>query len=103
MSGRESTPLGVIGLTVAANVERLRKQSGWTFKDLSDRLDKVGRPIPPLGLRRLRDGERRVDVDELFALCDVFGISLEVMTDRAAAERYRTDCLRWLLAEAERM
>jgi hypothetical protein len=35
----------------------------------------VGHPIPELGLRRIEKGERRVDVDDLLALCLVLGIT----------------------------
>ncbi|WP_210417106.1 hypothetical protein [Citricoccus sp. SGAir0253] len=38
------------------------------YKQLSEKLAEIGRPIPPLGLRRIEDGERRVDVDDLMAL-----------------------------------
>lgn len=101
MPGKSKTTLGQRGTALAANLERLRTESGWTYTELSQRLSKVDRPIPPLGLRRVRDGERRVDVDELFALCEVFGITVDVITDTAAADQHRTACLRWLLAEAE--
>lgn len=93
--------LGEVGRVVANNVERLRKEHGWTYQELSDRMSEAHRPIPPLGLRKIREGKRRIDVDELFTLCKVLGVDVDVMTDPAAWERYRQDCLRWLLAEAE--
>jgi transcriptional regulator with XRE-family HTH domain len=42
---------------------------------LSRQLAEVGREIPPLGLRRIESGERRVDVDDLVALAVVFDVS----------------------------
>jgi transcriptional regulator with XRE-family HTH domain len=60
--------LGPVGEHVAAAVKRLREQRRYSYADLSRRLDDLGRPIPPLGLRRIEAGERRIDVDDLVAL-----------------------------------
>lgn len=65
--------VGPTGDTVRQNVKRLR--GGMQYKELSQRMEDVGRPIPTLGLRRLEAGERRVDVDDLMALAVVFGVS----------------------------
>lgn len=65
--------LGGTGETVKENVKRLR--GGMQYKELSERLSKLGRPIPPLGLRRIEAGERRVDVDDLVALAVAFDVS----------------------------
>lgn len=46
-----------------------------TYAELSRRLEALGRPIPPLGLRRMEAGERRADVDDLMALALVLGVS----------------------------
>lgn len=61
------------GKQVAANIKRLR--GGMTYKELSDRLGEVGRPIAVLGLKRIESGERKVDVDDLMAFAIVFGVS----------------------------
>lgn len=66
-------PLGPTGETVRRNVARLR--GGMQYKVLSEKLAAVGRPIPPLGLRRIEAGDRRVDVDDLVALAVVFDVS----------------------------
>lgn len=39
------------------------------------RLAEIGRDIPPLGLRRIESGERRVDADDLMALAVALGVS----------------------------
>lgn len=57
------------------NVQRLREAQNLTFAELSRRLNAVGNPIPPLGLRRMEAGERRVHVDDLTALAHVLGTS----------------------------
>lgn len=61
------------GLRVIENIKRLR--GSMQYKELSEKLTDAGRPIPPLGLRRIENGERRVDVDDLAALAIVFGVS----------------------------
>jgi hypothetical protein len=42
---------------------------------LAERLEKVGRPIPVLGLRRIESEERRVDADDLVDWAIVLGVS----------------------------
>lgn len=43
--------------------------------ELSAQLEVLGRPIPPLGIRRIEAGERRVDVDDLVAFAVALGVS----------------------------
>lgn len=45
------------------------------YQELAERLEKVGRPIPVLGLRRIESEERRVDADDLVALAIVLNVS----------------------------
>lgn len=70
MAGKELAP-GPTGRTTAWNIARLRRAANLTYADLSRQLEELGRPIPPLGLRRIEAGERRVDVDDLMALAVV--------------------------------
>jgi len=67
--------IGPTGTTVAANVARIRKARGLAFTELSTRLDEIGRFIPPLGLRKIESGGRRVDTDDLMALAVALGVS----------------------------
>ncbi|WP_159800874.1 helix-turn-helix domain-containing protein [Arthrobacter zhaoguopingii] len=76
MAGKE-TELGETGKTVAENVRRLR--GNVSFAEISRWLSDVGRPIPPLGLRRIEAGERRVDVDELMAFAGIFGVNASAL------------------------
>ncbi|TPF84355.1 hypothetical protein BW10_02080 [Bifidobacterium sp. UTBIF-56] len=64
---------GPTGKQVAANVARLR--GGMQYKELAEKLTELGRPIAPLGLRRIESGERKVDVDDLMALAIAFDVS----------------------------
>ncbi|MED5815732.1 XRE family transcriptional regulator [Mycolicibacterium sp. 050232] len=68
-------PLGPSGKAVAANVERLRNEQNLTFAALSDRLERLQRPIPPLGLRKIVAETRRVDADDLVGLAVALGVS----------------------------
>lgn len=68
----KKNPLGPIGERVRDRVKELRGRK--TYKELSDRLQELGRPIPPLGLSRLEGGARRVDVDDLVALSLALGV-----------------------------
>src|SRR5215831_934583 len=61
-------PLGPIGHYVIKNLEQLRGLRGLSYRELSDRLKALGRPIPTLGLSRIEKGSRRVDADDLVAL-----------------------------------
>ncbi len=45
------------------------------YKELSQRLTGLGRPIAPLGLRKIEECERKVDVDDLTAFAAVFNVS----------------------------
>src|SRR4051812_47140922 len=70
---------GPTGLTVRGNVARLRKAAGLSYAELSRELDRRGHPIPPLGLRRIETGERRVDVDDLTALAFALGVNAHAL------------------------
>jgi transcriptional regulator with XRE-family HTH domain len=68
--------LGPTSEQFVENLSRLRKERGWSFKELSEvLLEDAHRAVPPLGLRRMESGERRVDIDDLMALATVFEVS----------------------------
>jgi transcriptional regulator with XRE-family HTH domain len=73
--------VGSTGDVVRQNVRTLREQRKMTYVELTETLDTLGRPIPVLGLRRLEAGERRVDVDDLIALAEVFGVAPSVLLE----------------------
>ena len=70
MAGKK-TQEGPTGKAVRDNIKRLREDQNLTFAELSRRLDDLDSPIPPLGLRRIEQGERKIDVDDLTALATV--------------------------------
>lgn len=77
---RQVNKIGATGRIVADNIKRLRLRSGMQYKELSQRLTGLGRPIAPLGLRKIEECERKVDVDDLTAFAAVFDVSpLEIL------------------------
>lgn len=83
--------LGGTGETVRANLQRLR--GGMQYKDLSARLTELGNPIPPLGLRRIENGERRVTVDDLCALAVALDVSPLTLLLPGDGSRYAASML----------
>ncbi|BBZ22135.1 helix-turn-helix domain-containing protein [Mycolicibacter hiberniae] len=67
--------LGPTGEAVRANIRSLRDRERISGAELSARLKKIGRPIPPLGIQRIEAGSRRVDTDDLVALAVALGVS----------------------------
>jgi len=67
--------LGPTGAEVASNLSRLRKERGFNYTQLSNRLAECNRDIPPLAIRRIEEKNRRVDVDDLVALALALGVS----------------------------
>ncbi len=74
MAGKKNE-LGPTGVVAAENVKRIREKLRLTFAELSRILEESGRAIPPLGLRRIEEGERRIDADDLVALSLALGVS----------------------------
>jgi transcriptional regulator with XRE-family HTH domain len=71
--------LGATGETVRENIRRIRDVLRMPVTELSAKMDALGRPIPPLGIRRIEAGERRVDVDDLTALAVALEVSPETL------------------------
>src|SRR4051795_10305771 len=61
-------PRGPISGYVVENVKRLRAERRWSLAELSDEMEKAGRPMLASGLHRLEQGKRRIDVDDVVAL-----------------------------------
>lgn len=58
-----------------ANVTRFRGQAGMTLRDLSARLEELGRPLSHATISEIERGARRVDVDDLTTLAVALGVS----------------------------
>lgn len=74
MAGKELVE-GPTAKTVRENIERGRKSKDLTWAQMSRFLSQRGRPIAPLGLRRIEEGQRRVDVDDLMAIAIVLNVT----------------------------
>ena len=72
---RNKIDLGPTGVTVAENIAHWREERRIDFAELSRRLAALGRVIPPLGLRRIENQERRVDTGDLAALALALNVS----------------------------
>jgi transcriptional regulator with XRE-family HTH domain len=72
---KKRNPLAATGQTVRTNIRRLREARSFGYAELARRLKATGRSIPELGLRRIEEGERRVDVDDLMALAAALEVS----------------------------
>jgi hypothetical protein len=82
--------VGPAGEVLATNIRRVRTAQRLGYAELSRLLANIGRPIPELGLRRIEIGERRVDFDDLVALCYVLEVCpVDLMVDKdATTEAY---------------
>lgn len=69
----QKNPLGPTGQRVRENVRHLRGRL--PYRELAERLERLGRPIPTLGLSRIENGARRVDADDLVALALALGVN----------------------------
>ncbi|QYF88546.1 helix-turn-helix domain-containing protein [Arthrobacter sp. PAMC25284] len=74
MAGKEITE-GATGLVVRENIKRIRESRDMSWAQMSRFLERAGRPIAALGLRRIEDGSRRVDVDDLMAIAVVLDVA----------------------------
>jgi hypothetical protein len=68
-------PLGTTGETVRTNIRRIRENRRIAVTELSAKMAELDRPIPPLGIHRIEDGQRRVDVDDLLTFAVALGVS----------------------------
>lgn len=68
-STRRTNDVGPTGAQLAENLRRIRIARGLSTARLSKLLTDIGRPIQPTGITKIEKRERKVDVDDLMALC----------------------------------
>ena len=66
---------------IGERVEMLRKERGFTQKDLADELSKREVPISTSGLSKLEKQIRKVTDIEIVALAEVLGVSVNCLLD----------------------
>lgn len=72
---RAAAQTGPLAQRVARNVKQLRERQRMPLTQLAARLAELGTPIARLGLYDLEKGTRKVSVDELAALAQLFGVA----------------------------
>jgi transcriptional regulator with XRE-family HTH domain len=72
---RPAAQYGPTAVTVAENVQRLRKRRELSIYQLSALLRERGRPITPAAVGKIERQQRQVTVDDLAALAVIFGVS----------------------------
>lgn len=77
---------GATSDVVAAKVREIRQERQLDLAALSERLTDLGWPIPVAALSRLENGNRRVDVDDLFALANALDVSPIVLLGDSDAD-----------------
>lgn len=108
---RSANELGPTGRRVASNLHRVRQEvRHLTTRELSRRLDVLGRPIAASGITKIEQGDRRVDADDLVALAAALEVTPDALLgpdgsgdDEAPVTEVvtgtSTDLWRWLGAE----
>ncbi|AXO25203.1 MULTISPECIES: helix-turn-helix domain-containing protein [Mycobacterium avium complex (MAC)] len=74
MAGKK-LELDETGRAVAENITRIRTARGLNYTELSKNLMRLHRDITPLAVRRIEEGQRRVDVDDLMAIAAALNVS----------------------------
>lgn len=69
--------VGPSGQQLAKNIATIRSAKRLQYKELSEMMASAGRPIPPLGMRRIESHERRVDAQDLVTLAQVLGFPVD--------------------------
>lgn len=65
---------GPLAQQAARSIRRIREARRITYSELAERLAAAGRPIPVLGLSRMEQGDRRIDVDDLSAIAQALRV-----------------------------
>lgn len=70
--------------TLAQRITFERERKRWTYENLAQRMTTVGCPIQKSAIYKIEQGDppRRVTVDELVALANVFNLSLDELLER---------------------
>jgi transcriptional regulator with XRE-family HTH domain len=73
--------LGPTGRRLTDTIRTLRRQRGISQTELAERMAAAGRPMGMAGISRIERGERRVDIDDLVALAESFGVTPTALLD----------------------
>lgn len=80
-----------------------RERRSWTQADVAEALTRKGIPAYPTTIAKIEAGTRDARVDEISAIADLFGISLDALTGRGARDTDLLWALSKLTSNAEKM
>lgn len=66
---------------LAATIAGLRKEKGWTYEELAERMAAVGCKIHPSGIQKTEKSGRRITVDELIGYSRALEIPVDSLID----------------------
>jgi transcriptional regulator with XRE-family HTH domain len=75
---------GEVERSIAARLKTFRDARGMSIRVLGDLLHEKGRTIDPSGVTKIEQGQRRITVDDLVALMEIFDVSFEEITKPAS-------------------
>lgn len=91
MTGRPQE-IGSVGQAVAQRIRVVREARRMTYREVSQLLARNGRDINPVGVRRVEECQRRVDVDDAVAFAAALEVpAAELMGIQRARKRVRAD------------
>lgn len=67
--------MGPAGQAAGVNLRQIREARALSLRQLSERLEAIGRPMDASAVNRIELGERRVDIDDLIALAMALNVS----------------------------
>lgn len=79
LADSEAAAAGATLDRVRVNMEALRRDHGWSLRELSDRLAEVGHPLGPNTVWKMEKGDRGIGVDDLDALARAFDVAPEAL------------------------
>jgi transcriptional regulator with XRE-family HTH domain len=82
---------------LAATIAGLRKEKGWTYEELAERMAAVGCKIHPSGIQKTEKSGRRITVDELIGYSRALEVPVDLLIDstqpRATTKEFWRDHL----------
>jgi transcriptional regulator with XRE-family HTH domain len=70
------------GYRIARNVTLLRRVQGMSLAEMSRRIIRAGGNLNELSVGKIERFERRIDVDDLFALAKALDVSVQLLIER---------------------
>ncbi|XAS66557.1 helix-turn-helix transcriptional regulator [Micrococcaceae bacterium Sec5.7] len=88
-------------IQMASTIANLRKEKGWTYEELAERMESVGCKIHPSGIQKTEKSGRRITVDEFIGYSRAFEVPIEALIDARMPQPSTKEFWRTLLAAEE--